>query len=99
MDYLLRSLRRYYDEVKTKRQLQLDTPAGFRQTSTHNQLFQSFTPPRKTQQQVDNAHLNHQTISDQLPSTSLPHQDTLEQSLSEADPVTNRPIPSHVPIL
>ncbi len=33
LDNLLKSLRRYYKEVKTKRQLSLEVPAGFRQSS------------------------------------------------------------------
>ncbi len=47
MDNLLKSLRRYYDSVRTKRQLNLNVPAGFRQKSHVQQLFHNFTPPRK----------------------------------------------------
>jgi hypothetical protein len=42
LDHLLLSLRQYYDTVKTKHQLQLEVPAGFRQESTHQKQLKSF---------------------------------------------------------
>jgi hypothetical protein len=39
LDHLLFSLRQYYATIKTKRQLQLGTPAGFRQLSQHQKLY------------------------------------------------------------
>jgi hypothetical protein len=47
MNNLLKSLRRYYDSVRTKRQLNLNVPAGFHQTSQVQQLFHNFMPPKK----------------------------------------------------
>jgi hypothetical protein len=41
---LLKSLRKYYSEVKTKRQLNMSTPAGFHQTSNLQSLFNEFSP-------------------------------------------------------
>jgi conjugal transfer/entry exclusion protein len=52
MDNLLKSLRQYYDSVRTKRQLTMPVPAGFCQQTNLQQLFQSFTPPRKAQTAV-----------------------------------------------
>jgi hypothetical protein len=42
IDILLRSLRKYYTEVKTKRQLSLNVPAGFRQKTNLQKTFQEF---------------------------------------------------------
>jgi len=42
LDNLLHHLREYYRNVKTKRQLLMEVPAGFRQTSIHNQQLRHF---------------------------------------------------------
>jgi len=47
---ILADLRKYYDEVKTKRQLGLDVPAGFRSTTTRSKQLILHTPPRKSAQ-------------------------------------------------
>lgn len=44
---ILTSLHQYYSTVKTKRQLNLDVPAGFRQPSTLQRDFHDFLPPGK----------------------------------------------------
>jgi hypothetical protein len=44
---LLKSLREYYSDVKTKRQLNLDVSAGFCQRSTLQKDFNAFLPPCK----------------------------------------------------
>jgi hypothetical protein len=44
---LLKSLRQYYSDVKTKRQFNLNVPAGFRPSSTHQKDFNIFAPPCK----------------------------------------------------
>lgn len=36
LDNLLKNIRQYYKEVKTRRQLNLDVPAGFRQDTTYH---------------------------------------------------------------
>jgi len=46
---LLQSLRQYYSEVKTKRQLNLNRPAGFRSSSTLQKDYNIFNPPCKAQ--------------------------------------------------
>jgi hypothetical protein len=48
VDNLLSSLRKYYKEIKTKRQLNLDVPAGFRQSNKLQQNYRIFTPPSKS---------------------------------------------------
>jgi len=48
IDQLLQQLRDYYTTVKTKRQLGLDAPAGFRRDPTSSQNYRYATPPRKT---------------------------------------------------
>ena len=45
VDNLLRSLRKYYNEVKTRRQLNLNVPAGFRQRNDLQKTFHEFVPP------------------------------------------------------
>jgi len=42
LDNLLHHLREYYWNVKTKRQLLMEVPAGFRQTSIHNQQLRHY---------------------------------------------------------
>ncbi len=44
-DHLLNSLRQYYSDVTTKRQLNMETPAGFRQNTNLQKLFNEFLPP------------------------------------------------------
>jgi hypothetical protein len=39
LDNLLHSLKEYYDSIKTKRQLQLEVPAGFRKDSLHRKVY------------------------------------------------------------
>jgi hypothetical protein len=53
VDNLLQSLRRYYKEVKTNWQLNLEVPAGFCHPSTLQQNFLAFTPPRKSTSTTD----------------------------------------------
>jgi len=42
IDHLLHQLRLFYQNVKTKRQLNLEVPAGFRKTSLHSQNLKEF---------------------------------------------------------
>ena len=42
LDNLLLSLSQYYDTIKTKRQLQMEMPAGFRHISNHQRDYQSY---------------------------------------------------------
>jgi hypothetical protein len=48
-DHLISDLCQYYNSVKVKRQLGFDVPAGFQQSSNHQQMFQLYTPPRKSE--------------------------------------------------
>jgi hypothetical protein len=58
LDNILCDLRHYYNEVKTKRQLGLDVPTGFRRGSLHQTQFTIHTPPRKsTLQDTASLHL------------------------------------------
>jgi len=45
LDNVLKTLRQYYSEVKTKRQLNLNLPAGFCQDNTTQRNFKEFLPP------------------------------------------------------
>jgi hypothetical protein len=52
MANLLKSLRRYYESVRSHRELNIPVPAGFRQRNHLQQLYHSFTPPRKARAQL-----------------------------------------------
>jgi len=45
LDNILRELCQYYADIKTKRQLGLDIPAGFQRSSDHQKEFILYTPP------------------------------------------------------
>ena len=73
LDNLLKDLRDYYAFIKTKRQLGLDVPAGFRRESTHKQQFIMYSPPRKSSKISSNITENNSTLlplSDLLASDS-----------------------------
>jgi len=63
IDNILQDLRNYYATVKTKCQLGLDVPAGFRCDSTTKQQFNNFTPPRKSSLNVSDGDNNSFTLS------------------------------------
>jgi hypothetical protein len=46
LDNILRDLRKYYSQVKTKRQLGVEVPAGFPQDSTLKKQFTGHFPPK-----------------------------------------------------
>jgi len=48
LDNLLKNLRQYYKEVKTRRQLNLNVPAGFRQDTRQNQERRNYTALQNT---------------------------------------------------
>jgi hypothetical protein len=86
---VLQSLRQYYVDVKTKRQLNLDVPAGFRSTNAIQQQFRSFTPPRKSsstdQNNISSDHSSSLNFS-AGPDVTLPH------PITEPSPSANIPI-------
>jgi hypothetical protein len=47
IDNIVQDLRKYYSTIKTKRQLGLNVPAGFRHDTNHQQQIKQFSPPRK----------------------------------------------------
>lgn len=47
IDNILQDLRKYYSTIKTKRQLGLNVPAGYRRDTNHQQQIKQFSPPRK----------------------------------------------------
>lgn len=55
LDSLLRDLCQYYNTVRTKHQLNLEVPAGFRKSTCHQQMFKEFTPTQKTYQLIQDA--------------------------------------------
>jgi len=98
-DNLIKSLRQYYSEVKTKRQLNLDVPAGFRSSSALQKEFREFTPPCKTRSSVIcNSTTTSDIASDKVsPAHTLTTLSSLESPLPTSD--TNTSSSVHVPIL
>ena len=45
IDNILQDLRKYYSTIKTKCQLGLNVPAGFRRDTNHQQQIKQFSPP------------------------------------------------------
>jgi len=76
--------------VKTKRQLNLNVPAGFRQSSNLQKNFHSFTPPRRSSLLVED------NIEPILPIV----QDNSTPSANEtSSPITNQSTMVNVPII
>ncbi len=101
LDNLLSSLCRYYKEVKTKRQLNLDVPAGFRKSSQLQQQFRSITPPRKSSLLSSYEHLNlinEASSQIPIPENCSPNQ-TVDQTVESTDYIANNSSMAVVPIL
>jgi len=94
---ILKSLRQYYIEIQTKRKLNMNLPAGFRQDSTIQCNYKEILPPYTSSKPVptsDDFHLLS-TFSESLP-------DDTEVDLTSTEPptpVTNESSSAPVPIL
>jgi len=78
LDNVLLELRRYYDTVKSKRQLNMEVPAGFRQESVHSRNLLSYLN--------SNTHLTDYPTSLELTETlSEPTSTSLESSTSNTN--------------
>jgi hypothetical protein len=97
LDNLLKTLRQYYKEVKTKRQLSLDVPASFRKSSELQKQYQVLTPPRKsTVEPITNSVTTTDGSSTQhLPMDNSSHMSTIIDN----NPITNNSSTVSVPIL
>jgi hypothetical protein len=95
---LLQSLRQYYSEVKTKRQLNLNLPAGFRSSSNLQKDYNIFAPPCKalSAEVLPSTHhtLDTTTINNPTPTiTTLSFIDPeLPSSGSRSSAIVNVPI-------
>jgi len=113
LDNILRNLRRYYKEVKSKRQLGLEVPAGFRSLSELQKTFQNFSPPRRSKSATnlpssDSLALHKiSEIMDMTPVTDIPEQTTMMAAAqtSSDDLVSDMPTcdsshdSTHLPII
>ncbi len=102
LNNLMKSLRQYYASVKTKRQLSLNVPAGFRQASNLQTMFQTFTPPRKSKSAED--HLLSQPSDTVVGFSSAIHSsDTTATTTCDLDvtptPISDTSSSTNVPIL
>lgn len=98
VDNLLRELRRYYDDVKLHRKLSLPVPAGFRQNNNLQQLYQSFTPPRKARASADLPSSDILSTKQIEPSALLDTHSDLFHRLSD-DSLPNKSVQLNVPVL
>ena len=111
-DNLLRDLRHYYCAVKTKRQLNMNVPAGFRQSSQEQKDFHQFLPPKSNfpLPPTSSAFSHLSTINEStehnvnLGDTTLNEHsgivgDTTLDLTSEPSPVTNSSSTMNAPIL
>jgi len=80
LDNILHDLRKFYASVKTKRQLGLNVPAGFRRESLHKKQFQVHSPPRKSSTITS-------TVLDNTSSILLPNSSLC--SMTENNMITN----------
>jgi hypothetical protein len=104
LDNILHDLCNYYASVKTKRQLGLDVPAGFRRDSTTKQQFNNFTPPRKSSINVSDGGNNLFTLSSlDLNMPLFSNIDSSTLGVSDLDHptsfTTQSSSPLHVPII
>jgi hypothetical protein len=94
---VLKSLHQYYSKSQTKRKLNMNLQAGFRQDSTIQRNYKEFLPPDTSSKPVptsDDFHLLS-TFSESLP-------DDTEVDLTSTEPptpVTNQSVSAPVPIL
>jgi len=70
LDTILRDLRQYFTDVKTKRKLDLDVPSGFRRQSLQQKNARLYTPPRHSEHESSNIH-NSSSFSDDASPTSV----------------------------
>jgi hypothetical protein len=96
---ILQSLRQYYTEAKTKRQLNLDVPAGFRPRSRLQKVFNLFAPPCKTRSAdaTDTPILGNTSFTINVGSPTVTTFSSL--STDSPDSITNPSTNVNVPIL
>lgn len=94
LDNLLKSLRHHYKEVKTKRQLSLDVPAGLRQASEQQRHFCALNPPRKCSLAI-----SLDTLDESLIQTLIRVDCSHNPFVNSADSITNHSSMVSVPIL
>jgi len=99
----LQDLRRYYAEVKTKRQLGLDVPAGYRSTSALSQQHILHTPPRKSAQElptIQSSSSSSDQIIDHVSTLSTSHSESLNiDLLHTVDSGSDNNVHYHIPII
>ncbi len=97
LDNLLLSLQQYYASIKTKRQLQIEVPAGFRQTSTYNRDLISYLRAQRT---MDITSFSTSELTDKISSSDEISQST--HALDKLDTNVTTQLPSdsdHIPII
>jgi len=95
LDHLLHSLRAYYGTVQTKRQLQLEVPAGFRKTTTHNKDLTSYLRSQHSSDTVSSSSSSDDLLCDLAP--TLTDQDSNIHPLLQSDHPESENITTHSP--
>jgi hypothetical protein len=83
LDNILRQLRHYYHEIKTKCQLGLNVPASFRSSSVMQNTFREFTPPHRSKS--INLQQDQQSIDVNLLSSMPEGQSNVRSSLDKIE--------------
>ncbi|MFN9980811.1 MAG: hypothetical protein ACK53Y_12880, partial [bacterium] len=91
---LFPELRRYYNEIKTKCQLNLDVPAGFRHLTSTQRHFTTKTPPRRSSTDQDST---QSSMSHPLNLCSSLSSDDITVVTSNLTSTDSAPIPSSIP--
>jgi hypothetical protein len=101
----LKTLWRYYKEVKTKRQLSLEVPAGFPQSSILQQNFRPFLPAKRSTSTQDDGILDlpDDTLLDQFSDTQsslTPSNNDTTNNIDTTSPGTNLTSTTiHIPLV
>jgi len=91
---LFPELRRYYNEIKTKCQLNLDVPAGFRHLTSTQRHFTTKTPPRRSSTDQDST---QSSMSHPLNLCSSLSSDDITVVTCNLTSTDSAPIPSSIP--
>jgi len=81
VDNLLANLRRYYNNINSKRQLNLEVPAGFRKNNNFQRLIRDahlYNLSHNAPDLFSDNHIEEHILSDDIPQVTTPHIDDSE---------------------
>jgi len=83
VDNLLANLRRYYNNINSKRQLNLEVPAGFRKNNNFQRLIRDahlYNLSHNAPDLFSDNHIEEHILSDDIPQVTTPHIDDSEST-------------------